>query len=95
MKVARARRAPAGAGASCLGWLFGRSDLQWQELFGFGTYTVARWVPTEAAIAQLGERQTEDLKVPGSIPGLGSLLMSLYALLSLAGSGPGATRNKL
>ena len=26
---------------------------------------------TNAAIAQLGERQTEDLKVPGSIPGLG------------------------
>ena len=25
-----------------------------------------------AAIAQLGERQTEDLKVPGSIPGLGN-----------------------
>ena len=25
----------------------------------------------EAAIAQLGERQTEDLKVPGSIPGRG------------------------
>ena len=25
----------------------------------------------EAAIAQLGERQTEDLKVPGSILGLG------------------------
>ena len=25
----------------------------------------------EAAIAQLGERQTEDLKVPGSISGLG------------------------
>ena len=25
-----------------------------------------------AAIAQLGERQTEDLKVPGSIPGLGT-----------------------
>ena len=24
-----------------------------------------------AAIAQLGERQTEDLKVPGSLPGLG------------------------
>ena len=24
-----------------------------------------------AAIAQLGERQTEDLKVPGSIPGVG------------------------
>ena len=28
---------------------------------------------TSAAIAQLGERQTEDLKVPGSIPGLGML----------------------
>ena len=27
-----------------------------------------------AAIAQLGERQTGDLKVPGSIPGLGNLL---------------------
>ena len=27
---------------------------------------------TAAAIAQLGERQTEDLKVPGSIPGLGT-----------------------
>ena len=26
-----------------------------------------------AAIAQLGERQTEDLKVPGSMPGLGIL----------------------
>ena len=26
---------------------------------------------TRAAIAQLGERQTEELKVPGSIPGLG------------------------
>jgi hypothetical protein len=25
-----------------------------------------------AAIGQLGERQTEDLKVPGSIPGLGT-----------------------
>ena len=26
---------------------------------------------SQAAIAQLGERQTEDLKVPGSTPGLG------------------------
>lgn len=26
-------------------------------------------VPLDASIAQLGERQTEDLKVPGSIPG--------------------------
>ena len=31
----------------------------------YGLYSPA------AAIAQLGERQTEDLKVPGSIPGLG------------------------
>ena len=42
----------------------------------------------QAAIAQLGERQTEDLKVPGSIPGLGmvsscrSLLCSLQPLIS-------------
>ena len=41
---------------------------------------------TQAAIAQLGERQTEDLKVPGSIPGLGILshvhlcLVSCFAL---------------
>ena len=27
---------------------------------------------SQAAIAQLGERQTEDLEVPGSIPGLGN-----------------------
>ena len=29
---------------------------------------------SQAAITQLGERQTEDLKVPGSIPGLGKFL---------------------
>jgi hypothetical protein len=27
----------------------------------------------------LGQRQTEDLKVPGSIPGLGNLLLPVYA----------------
>ena len=32
----------------------------------------------QAAIAQLGERQTEDLKVPGSILGLG-MVYSLRA----------------
>ena len=32
---------------------------------------------TEAALAQLGERQTEDLKVPGSIPGGGIFLVIL------------------
>ena len=29
-----------------------------------------------AAIAQLGERQTEDLKVPGSIPGHGMFMFA-------------------
>ena len=28
-----------------------------------------------AVVAQLGERQTEDLKVPGSIPGLGIIVL--------------------
>ena len=36
-------------------------------------------VTSAAAIAQLGERQTEDLKVPGSIPGLGIDLLSSMA----------------
>ena len=31
-----------------------------------------------AGIAQLGERQTEDLKVPGSIPGHGNHFDSLF-----------------
>ena len=34
--------------------------------------TIAILKFAEAAIAQLGERQTEELKVPGSIPGLGT-----------------------
>ena len=38
-----------------------------------------------AAIAQLGERQTEDLKVPSSIPGLGKLCRALCVFF------PGAT----
>ena len=43
-----------------------------------------RTIPT-AAIAQLGERQTEDLKVPGSIPGLGiTLLLSRVSCCVLA-----------
>ena len=33
----------------------------------------------QAATAQLGERQTEDLKVPGSIPGRGnSIFFNIY-----------------
>ena len=34
-----------------------------------------------AAIAQLGERQTEDLKVPGSIPGGGKLFFIFKVFL--------------
>jgi hypothetical protein len=33
-----------------------------------------------AAIAQLGERQTEDLKVPGSIPGLGIYFLDISGI---------------
>ena len=38
-----------------------------------------------AVIAQLGERQTEDLKVPGSIPGHGSIFtfLTLYWLIEI------------
>ena len=35
----------------------------------------------QASIAQLGERQTEDLKVPGSIPGFGIFLLVTEVLL--------------
>ena len=38
----------------------------------WGSYVAVR--PIFADIAQLGERQTEDLKVPGSIPGVGTAL---------------------
>jgi hypothetical protein len=42
----------------------GEGGMQWR----------CKWLPDLlAAIAQLGERQTEDLKVPGSIPGLGTM----------------------
>ena len=42
----------------------------------------------QAAIAQLGERQTEDLEVPGSIPGLG-ILITVSHHLQKAQLGPG------
>ena len=38
-------------------------------------------VTFQAAIAQLGERQTEDLKVPGSIPGRGILQKIITGLI--------------
>ena len=37
-----------------------------------GRFCIYSAVRTLADIAQLGERQTEDLKVPGSIPGVGT-----------------------
>ena len=45
------------------------------------TLVPARQCNHQAAIAQLGERQTEDLKVPGSIPGLGIAALQLQANL--------------
>ena len=45
-----------------------------QIQFSFGLFSAADSLEyIGAAIAQLGERQTEDLKVPGSIPGHGIL----------------------
>ena len=35
----------------------------------------------KASIAQLGERQTEDLKVPGSIPGGGIQYMFIFIFI--------------
>ena len=40
-----------------------------------GVEAPASFVQAAVAIAQLGERQTEDLQVPGSIPGLGILIL--------------------
>ena len=44
---------------------------------------------SEAAIAQLGERQTEDLEVPGSIPGFGNFSSTRCASEPLRGKGVG------
>ena len=48
-----------------------------------------------AAIAQLGERQTEDLKVPGSIPGLGKQQHCADAKQKLRKKGGEKSSNKL
>ena len=37
--------------------------------------------PTFAQVAQLGERQTEDLNVPGSSPGLGMYLLVRFVFI--------------
>ena len=39
---------------------------------------------SNAGIAQLGERQTEDLKVPGSIPGHGSIFFFIITHTCIA-----------
>ena len=38
----------------------------------------------QASIAQSGERQTEDLKVPGSIPGRGTVLLIFSSICQVA-----------
>ena len=45
---------------------------------GIITYFHSIIVNLCAVIAQLGERQTEDLKVPGSIPGRGNTVFFLF-----------------
>ena len=42
---------------------------------------------SEAAIAQLGERQTEDLEVPGSIPGFGNFRLLKKAICPFPNNG--------
>ena len=44
----------------------------WTSNPGVAGSSPVRGVAFRANLAQLGERQTEDLKVPGSIPGVGS-----------------------
>ena len=53
-----------------LHWLFFSTCLSSLNMRGYARPAS----PRIASIAQLGERQTEDLKVPGSIPGGGTLL---------------------
>ena len=67
-------RSPDGGPGSLLS-LFGAAtsaDLRGAPGFSMSTFVILNF--PEAAIAQLGERETEDLKVPGSISGLGTLL---------------------
>ena len=44
-----------------------------------------------AALAQLGERQTEDLKVPGSIPGLGKFNRTISTVRASVNARPEGT----
>ena len=62
---------------------FDPGQVYFLELEGAGAIARAshrvqiRATVVDAAIAQLGERQTEDLKVPGSIPGLGNYFVQM------------------
>ena len=62
----RARSVPLAAGVGA------RGIATPAQLPSTGRTPLRKFLHT-AAIAQLGERQTEDQKVPGSIPGLGML----------------------
>lgn len=53
---------------ACVGDIDGDAQVCMSALLSLAKIWIA-----DAAIAQLGERQTEDLKVPGSIPGGGKL----------------------
>ena len=76
-------RTPSDSTATCLlerycfdnAWWNIKGDIVWHML----SLRVWSWLEFVhiAAIAQLGERQTEDLKVPGSIPGLGILCINI------------------
>ena len=57
--------------SSNLGGTLNIFKLYFQILISFYGNIVTSYYQV-AVIAQLGERQTEDLKVPGSIPGRGS-----------------------
>ena len=54
-------------------WLFFYGRIDTCDIFSGGEKNVPYRISC-AAIAQLGERQTEDLKVPGSIPGGGKYI---------------------
>ena len=47
------------------------------------TIEAKAWLNMKAAIAQLGERQTEDLKVSGSIPDRGIFFLRFLCILLL------------
>ena len=57
--------------------LTGRFRMQGYSVYNETLKKKSQILEYGAEIAQLGERQTEDLKVPGSIPGFGTFFVSL------------------